>query len=456
MRLTLALLYATALVAVGLVLRRRARSRVAAYLADRRLGTGLVAATLAATTVGGSATVVLARFVHAHGLPGLWLDLPLVLALATFGVLLAGRVRATGRFSLPDVAGELYGRGFRRAVAGLVVVAEVAWFALLARASAPFFGALVGWEPSLSVAVVAVLFVAYTTLGGQLAVAWTDLFQLALVGVLGLIVPAVLVWGRTDGLAGLPDTLRHFPTGGDLDAVAVLGLVALTGLPGLVGGDVYSKALSARDEKAARRGALWASLLKLIAMGSVAVLALGAHLLLPDVPTGDDILVRTLDVALPEGLAALATVGFLAAMMSSADSVLLTAATVVDVDLLPPPRTEPAERLRVRLWLVGLGAAGTVLALVGESVVGLMKWAYTWFAAGAPLPILAGFAWPGRIPDWAATGALIAGGTVAVFTKLAGVARPEPVLLGLAAATVVLLVGAGWGAWSGSRGSEEA
>lgn len=435
--LALVLVYAVLLIGIGVALRRRGSGRDETWLAGRRLGAGLVAATLAATAIGGSATVVLARFVHGNGLAGVWLDLPLGLALVAFGLLLAARVRATGRFSLPEIAGQQYGPAFRRATAALVVLAEVAWFALLVRAAAPFLAALTPLGEDAAALALAAVFVAYTALGGQAAVAWTDGVQLALLGVLGLGVPAVAVLAATHGLTGLPPRLLSFPTGGGVDAVAVLGFVALTGLPGLVGGDVWSKTLSARDARTARRGVLLAAALKLLATAAVAVLALGAHLLLPDLRTGNDVLPRVLAAVLPGVLLPLASLGFLAAMMSSADSVLLTGATVLDVDLLPGT----GGRWRPRLLLLALGGLGTLLALRFANVVELMKWAYTLFAAGAPLPILVGFS-RRRPPAWAATAALLAGGAVAVTTKLAGVTRPEPVLLGLLASAACLLAGA--------------
>jgi SSS family solute:Na+ symporter len=437
--------YGLALLVIGVALRRRGAGREGAWLAGRRLGAGILGVSLAATAIGGSATVVLARFVHAHGLPGLWLDAPVGLGFVIFGLFLAGRVRATGRFSLPDVAGGQYGPRFRRATAVLVVAAELGWFALLARAGAPFLAALTPLSPDAAVLVTACTFILYTVFGGQAAVVWTDSVQFTLAWGVGLVLPATVALVLTGGLAGLPAELASFPTGGSVDGLAVLGFLALTGLPGLVGGDLWSKTLSARDTGAARRGAVLAGALKLVGTAAVVVLALSAHLLLPDLPTGDDLLPRVLARVLPEPLVALTALAFLAAMMSSGDSVLLTAATVVDVDLLPGP----GGRWRPRAVLLALGAAGVALSLAVGSVVELMLWAYTIFAAGAPLPILLGFL-RRRPPEWAATAALTAGGATAVAAKLAGVTRPEPVLLGLAASAACLLVGA-IVAWAGGR-----
>ncbi len=449
-------IYLPALLVVGWLLRRRSRSREGAYLADRRLGTGLMGASLAATAIGGSATVVLARHVHSHGLAGIWLDLPLCLGLVLFAFLLAGRVRATGCFSLPHLAGRLYGRRLRLATGWLVLLASITWFALLVRAGAPFLAPLTPLSERGAVILLALSFVLYTAIGGQAAVAWTDAVQLVLLLGLGLLLPAGLVLINTAGLAGLSPGALSFPLGGELDIVDVIGLIALFGLPALVGGDVYSKTLSARDSRTARRGVFLAAALKFLAAASVTVLALGAHILLPDLSTGNDLLPSMLGALLPEWLAPLVLIAFLAAFTSTADSVLITGATVIDIDLSGPKRLSPtpwrpnaavviedrgAKRAQPspRVFIVLMGAVGTVVALAHDDIVTLMRWSYTIFVAGAPVPILMGFTGRFRISDTAACVALLAGGGVAVVLKFVGLSRPAPVLPGLLVATSILL-----------------
>ncbi len=107
-----------------------------AYLADRNVGWPLLGASLAATTIGGTSTVVLTTFIMTHGLSGLWLDLPLGLSLLVSGFFLAGRVRATGALSIAGIARQKYGSTFGTIIAVLVLLAEFAWFALLTLAGA--------------------------------------------------------------------------------------------------------------------------------------------------------------------------------------------------------------------------------------------------------------------------------------------------------------------------------
>ena len=436
MSLVLVFLYASGLALVGL---RTARSggRAEKYLAGRSLGAASVASTLAATSIGGSATVALAGYVYSRGLPGLWLDLPLAAGLIATGLLLAGRIRSSGAMSLPQLSSRHYGRGFRTALAGLVLGAEVAWFALLTRAAAPFLGEMTGLPGTACIVLTAALFTFYTALGGQRAVAASDGLQLSLVMACGLLLPAGLVLARTGLLSGIGPGLTRFPTGPGLGLKALLALFAMMALPGMVGGDVYGKLLSARDGRSARLGAVGAGLIKTAAAACVAVMALGAHLLLPPGQPLDSVLSSVLSEVLPPALLPLAWLAFLAAMMSSADSVLLTGATVLDVDLLGMA----ARRHRLPPWtVVGLLAiAGTAIALAAGGIVSLLMWAYTVFAAGAPLPILAALLLRRRASGGWATAALIAGGCTAAGAKLMG--YDSAVLFGLGASAALTGLG---------------
>jgi SSS family solute:Na+ symporter len=184
------------------------------------------------------------------------------------------------------------------------------------------------------------------------------------------------------------------------------------------------------------------------AAACVAVLALGAHRLLPAGQRPDTVLSSVLSAVLPPALLPLAWLAFLAAMMSSADSVLLTGATVLDVDLLGG--CGAARRGAAPRAVVGwLAAAGTATALLAGGIVPLLMWAYTVFAAGAPVPILAALLLRRRMSGGWAVAALVLGGTAAAAARLAG--WESAVLAGLAVSAAT--AGAGLAAEGMSRRS---
>lgn len=390
------------------------------FLAERKVRWPLLGASLAATTIGGTSTVVLAEYVAAHGLSGLWLDIPLGFSLILSGLFLAGRIRATRSSSIAGIARLRYGSGFGASIAVLVLLAEFAWFALLALSGASMVMGVTGWNRVTAITGTAAAFSCHTVLGGQRAVIRTDLFQLLLVMVFGLAVPAGFV--VAGGSAPEPSTLS-FPTGPGMGAGRVLGLLLMMALPGLVGGDVYSRLLSAESPGDAARASVLAGLMKLAAAALVAIIALG----------GGGGLNETLSRTLPPVLYHAAVFSILMAIMSSADSVLLTGATVLQCDILPRFNASP------KLVTAMVALTGTILALAAGSVVEVVEWSYTVYSAGAPLPMLAALLMKKPPPSRAAVMSVLIGGGSALALKLTG--NPHAFLIGLGFSLVTLGAG---------------
>ena len=86
-------LYLTGTFVIGLISRRRTRSREDFYVAGRSMGLLATTSSLTATGIGGSATIVAAIYIYTRGLPGIWMNLGAGLGLIGLGALLAGRIR---------------------------------------------------------------------------------------------------------------------------------------------------------------------------------------------------------------------------------------------------------------------------------------------------------------------------------------------------------------------------
>ena len=436
--------YLAAVLAIGFLWRRRAgRDEVSYFVADRSLSTFWGFLGLASLTTGGSTTIVLAAFVYAHGVSGLWLDLAGALGLVALGLLLAGRIRRERAVTLPEIVGRYYGAGARRAAAALVLVSEIVWFALLVEATQTVLTAALKVPPLPALLASTAVFLAYTSLGGQFAVARTDLVQY---GVMLVAIPGValsLALAGAKGLGGLPPEVWKFPLSRDVRAGDILALVVLIGLPHLVGSDVYAKLLSCRDEATARRSALLAAVSKVVFGFSVAAIALAARKALPPVDPSNALPSAVLGFA-PPAAAALILVGLVATMQTSADIVLLSACAVTVRDLAPGLLGRDS-RVRAARWLAPIyGALGLLVALsLGRDVVETLKLGYSIFAAGIILPVLAALL--PRKPAVSPQGAIVAmitGGAVAAAGRLAprwthGI---DPVLLGTGANLVILLI----------------
>ncbi len=343
-------------------------------------------------------------------------------------------MRRSGEATLASVIGRLYGERVRRVAAVLVVSAEVVWFALLTEATETVVTAMTPWDPTLVLVGTALVFVAYTALGGQRAVVRTDLLQLALMAasLLGVALPlAVASLART----GVPARLLRFPVGPGFSWLDVLGLLVLVGLPHAVGSDVWAKLLSARDEASARRGTLGASGVKLAFGLACAVVALAGVAAGVGGPPSALLPATVRELAGP-AVAPFLLVGLVATMQSSSDSVLLSAASATTHDLLRL-RSPGAVRLFVGLY----GVLGLLVALALRDLVETFRLGYTLFASALILPTLAGFATGWKVRPRFAAAAMLLGGGVALAQRFLGLGGLDPVLAGTAVNAAVLAAG---------------
>ena len=429
-------LYGAAVLVVGLFAARDAsRSTDAFLVGDRGFGAFTAWAALSSTVIGGSTTLVLAALVAAKGLPALWLDLAGALGLLVLGLFLAARVRATGATTIAEVIGRTYGPGVRKIAAFLVILAEIVWFALLTEATQIVVVATTPWEPTRVLVLTAALFVTYTALGGQRAVVRTDLLQFALM-VAGLLAIALPLAVRSLAAVPAPAALLTFPTGPRFSWGDAFALLVLVGLPHAVGSDVWSKLLSARDTRAARRAALGASLSKLVFGLATVTIALAGVARGVGGPAAE-LFPRTVLLLAGPALAPLLLVALVATMQSSADSVLLSAAAATSNDLLGSKGGVGASRLAV----VAFGGFGLAVALAMRDLVETFRLGYTLFASGLILPALVAFLPRVRVDRRFAGAAMLLGGGAAMLERFFHPLGIDPVLAGTGVNALVLILG---------------
>jgi SSS family solute:Na+ symporter len=121
---------------------------------------------------------------------------------------------------------------------------------------------------------------------------------------------------------------------------------------------MVQRVLAARSLRDAHRGALLAGVLKLPVLVLLVLPGLFALVLYPDLGNPDLVFPRLAFDLLPEGIRGLILIGFIAAVVSSVDSVLNSASALVTMDFYAALRPEASE---ARLVRVGQVVAATVL-----------------------------------------------------------------------------------------------
>ena len=406
---------------LGVGWRARRGSPESYWVAERRYDTFPVTASLVATVFGASSTVGIIGLGYSRGLTGAWWSLIGGVALLPFGFFLAGKVRRLEVFTLPDILHRAYGR--KVSLAGGTIIA-LAWCGVVAAqvvAGALLLGSVFSIGFSSALIAVTVVFVLYTLWGGQLSVIRTDSWQIFLfVGALLATLFLVLVAGLQDGMlrAGVPAGHLSFPTSPGFGWYQVLVFYPLiVGMPYLVGPDIYSRVLCARSEASARNAALSAGLVVIPLSLLLATLGLLIRSLFPGL-SPEAALPAAITSLAPLGVKGLIVVGVLAAIMSSADTTLISASTILSLNVVGPLLAlEKSQQLRLtRMFVVLLGFLAWGIANFQQGIISSLLLAYTVFVGGVALPTLASF-WRDRLRV-TATGAfwaVVLGGATAIL-----------------------------------------
>jgi SSS family solute:Na+ symporter len=400
------------------------------WVAERRYRSPRVAASLVATIFGASSTVGIIGLGYSRGLSGAWWALWGGIALIPFGFLLAWRVRRLEVYTLPDILARAYGD--RVAIPGAVVIA-VAWCGVVAAqivAGALLLGSVSTLSFQASVALIATAFTLYTYWGGQVSVIRTDAWQLALfVG--GLLVTLVLVMQAlaAAGHTGpIPPDLLAFPVSEGFGWYELLVFYpVIVGMPYLVGPDIYSRVLCAVDEKATRKATLAAAAAVIPLALLLAVLGLAIRIHLPGLAPDSALPTAVAELA-PVGLRGMVVVGILGAVMSSADTTLVSASTILALNVVSPlverrrrgsPFPADAQLQLTRGFVLGLGVVAWAIAASQGGIIASLLMAYTVFVGGVALPTLASF-WRHRlrIGPTTAMWAVLVGGGVALMAEM--------------------------------------
>ena len=231
--------YLFLIVGIGLYSSRKVKSAKGFFLADRSLGPFALTATITATVVGGSATIVAGGRIYASGLPGLWYDIGGALGLIVLGFFLATKVRKTGLFTLPDIAGHLYDKNVRFASAILIIIIEIAWVSLLIQASSLILSVILPVQFEIILIVITIAFISYTLLGGQYAVVYTDIIQFLIMFVgICLIAAPLLLFDALPYMGQLSATSLSFPVNENIGILAAGSIFFIMFKPQVVCPDI--------------------------------------------------------------------------------------------------------------------------------------------------------------------------------------------------------------------------
>jgi sodium/proline symporter len=374
--------YLLVLLAIGLWGSRETRDLKGYYVAGKRLPSWVIAFSSNATGESAWLLLGLTGMGYAIGVHAFWVILGEVLGVAAAWVFVARPFKAyTDRYeaiTVPDYLTERFRdtRHIFRILSAVIILSMVmAYTAAQLTASGKAFDSFLGTGYTAGVWIGLAIVLFYTTIGGFKAVAYSDFLQgVLMLGCLValpiLAIPAAGGWGPT--MAALeavdPNLLRPMGEfGWSVAGVAsALGFVAI-GFAFLGSPQLLTRFMAARDRREIENGGLWA-VLCVIGFDVGAVFGgMAGRVLFPGLADPETILPEMSASLFPAFFTGIFLVVVLAAIMSTVDSLLILASSVVVRDVVQkvfrPTAAELSLSILGKAVTVVIGGVGLVLAL---------------------------------------------------------------------------------------------
>lgn len=434
------LLYLVLMLVVGFAASRYMRSLDDYVLAGRRLGPWVAAISERASGESAWFLLGLPGAAYSLGLVEFWSVIGIgfgILASWTFiAIPLRRETARLGALTLPDYF-ELRFNDRTRILRIVSMVAILVFYTFYVAAqfngAGKILNATFGIEPWQGILIGAAIVVAYTLLGGFLAVAWTDLIQGLLMTSVAVVLPVVGIirLGGFDGLwegtaARGPEFLSM--NGGGVGEGFALG-VAVGGLAwgfGYLGQPhLLIRYMAIRKTSELRQGGLIAMGWTLLSYwGAPFIGIVGVAILGPDLTDTEQVMPLLAKALVPGWIAGIMIAGATAAMMSTADSQLLVATSTLIEDIyvrMFRPKTTPGRLVLLsRLATVAAGAVSLGLAfwaLAGGALIyDVVDYAWAGLGSSFGPPLLFALWWK-RTSRWGVLAGMIGGMTSTVIWK---------------------------------------
>ncbi len=430
------IVYFAGLMGLGVWSNRRTRSRTDYFLARGKLGAGTIGFSYSATQMSGSSYM---GGIGAERVLGYNFSPAGVTSAAApwFTYVLVGdRLRRiASRMKCTTIIDVFEARYYSRTVSltatAIMLVAFVPLIAAQLKAAGNVFEVFLGLPYLAGLFVFGGIVVLYTVLGGMQAVAWTDLIQ-GTIMIFGFALLSPMAVNAAGGFSEMhrrygeinPEAISFLgamPALWVVSSFLVWGFFQIGGAPAAV-----TRFLIPEDDRTLKRAMVYSVTFSCFIYVNATIIAIAAGVLLPTLDQPDLALPLLVSDLLPPIIGGLIVAAVLGATMSTIDSVLLLAGSlVVENVYIPLSRREvdAAEGLRVaRAATLALGIIALLMAIdPPAAILWIVTMGFSLMASAFTFPLLLGLWWPRATREGALAG-MIGGSIVCLLWYLAGYA----------------------------------
>ena len=361
-------------------------------LGGRNFSSGTLAATIAATWIGGGVFGQTIAETYKHGLYFMIPALGDSLVLLVVGVFLVPKMQTfLGNLSIAETMGKLYGNAARLITTSICLLCCVGVIAAQFKVSSTLLSIFFGISSFYAVLLAAIIVIIYSSLGGIRAVSFTDVTQIF---TFGIIVPilSLIIWQTLDNPNDVFAVISknqnfNFNQVFTLHNPRLLDvfLLFLFFIIPTLEPTTFQRLIMARDIHQAKKSVILASF---ICLSISLIIMWVAMLLFYENPNLDPetLMPYIINHYSYTGLKGLIAIGILSIIMSTADSYMNSAAILLTNDFLKPIGyilSKRQELLISKISCIGIGVMAFFLAFETNSLLEL-----TYLVWGSYMPII--------------------------------------------------------------------
>ncbi|BFL46357.1 sodium:solute symporter [Lactonifactor longoviformis] len=446
LKMTVVMIYMAIIVVIVILSGRNTKTYRDFAVGGGKLPWYIIGGTIFSSFVGGGTMVAYVGNFYSNGM--IWIWTPVICSVVgIIYIFISPRIYRIQVMSIGDILMARYGENTKRVGAFLIMIWEFLITASMISAFAAMTSSFIGMNKEISMVIAAVLFALTAMLGGFKGVAITDAIQGCVIFI-GLILGTLVLGSKAGGfgqvIASAGAKANPFDTS-SLAGLMMLGIVISNFGFHIANQSGYIQRInSGKTAKESQKGILLYTILLTIGFGiCVPMIGLSGISLLQGDIAGDQVIGTLLDQFMPAGLALLYAAAIISAVLTSANSSLLSASMCFTQDFyygIFKKDADDKKLIVVSKVFIILGAAlSYIIAKFAPSIISLLLIVYTLGSAVA-VPMIVGLFWK-RPGASAGFWSIVFGGASIIIWQILG--QPFGIhiaLVGIPVAVIVYVV----------------
>ena len=439
--------YIILMVIIMMIVGRKSKSTMKEYaLGGGGLPWFVTAGTIVASLVGGGNMIGYVGSYYQYGMQWVWLGFGLSVAILFIAFVTGPSIKNLELTSVAEIFVLRYGKNARIIASLLLMIGDFAVFCGMISSLAKLLSGYVGLSVQTAMIRSVLIFALSTCMGGFKGMAYTDVIQSILIfcGVVIVGVTAFVKAGGFVGISSLPVKYTN-PFAQNIPLWTMVGnVVALMGMQFVSQSVIVQKVNATRSSQDAKKALIVVAIcIAIVICGMVGSMGVSARVIFGEsIEVADDVIVKLLGI-MPSLLAAIYAAAIAAAVLTTANAMLMSSGLSFTNDVLGVIKPGLKEKTKVnitRVYVCIAAVLGYILVQFTPSVITWILLAYT-IQNALIIPMYAGLL-SKKISTKTGTVSLALSGLGILGWELAG--RPfglHSLFVGLAAALIAIIVG---------------